>query len=508
MAKGIMVEFARVLAEKHGLQEKQARLFLKNFIAVINDGLRDDKLVKVKGLGTFKVIEVKDRASVNVKTGERIVIEGRGKITFTPDSVMKELVNKPFSQFDTVVLNEGVEFEDSQELVADEVLLPSDDSFEPAESDSFDERDEETVQQPLPDEEEFADVEEAQQQEEAIVEQEDSVAEQDVTAVEPDNAVAESENAVENQDDTTVEPDITIAESDNAAAEQHDDEAADQCNMMLADMVSDHHEVLDEEENPVQQVGQLLDAATENEGAAEDDDKEITNNIINTETENEKTTMEEKTSVWGRLLSYLLVALISLGVGYYIGIKKSKVYIPMGQSEMIDGEFIDSTSTDSLQRVDSINAAREARIKARVDSLTKVREARNESINAKKNAIAAKAVPGAPVAETQPAAVQDNPVVNAKKEPAARPEEKAVPLPQGDNSQGLKTARQMVNTGAYVIVGTQETITVRADQNMKKISKFYLGDGMECYIQAYNGVVEVKEGMKLRIPKLQVKKKK
>ena len=95
-----------------------------------------------------------------------------------------------------------------------------------------------------------------------------------------------------------------------------------------------------------------------------------------------------------------------------------------------------------------------------------------------------------------------------KKEPAARPEEKAVPLPQGDNSQGLKTARQMVNTGAYVIVGTQETITVRADQNMKKISKFYLGDGMECYIQAYNGVVEVKEGMKLRIPKLQVKKKK
>ncbi|MBR1462839.1 MAG: HU family DNA-binding protein [Prevotella sp.] len=494
MAKGIMMEFARVLAEKHGLQEKQARQFLNNFIAVINDGLRDDKLVKVKGLGTFKVIEVKDRASVNVKTGERIVIEGRGKITFSPDSVMKELVNKPFSQFDTVVLNDGVEFEDSQELLANEALLPSDDSIELAESDSGDEHDEVIVQQSLPDEEENADVEEVQQQEDVIDEQEDEIDERN-------NAVAEQDNPIEEQDYKTVE-------LDKAITEQCDDEAIDQSNVMPVDVVSDHQEEPDDEENPVQQVEQRLDAALGNEGMAEDADKEKTNNLINTETENEETTMEEKTSVWGRLLSYLLVALIALGIGYYIGIKKNKVYIPMGQSEMINGEFIDSTSTDSLQRLDSINAAREARIKARVDSLTKVREARNESINAKKNAIAAQSVPAAPVTETKPASVQDKPVANAKKEPVARPEEKAVPLPQGDNSQGLKTARQMVNTGAYVIVGTQETITVRADQNMKKISKFYLGDGMECYIQAYNGVVEVKEGMKLRIPKLQLKKKK
>ncbi|MBR1400636.1 MAG: HU family DNA-binding protein [Prevotella sp.] len=508
MAKGIMMEFARVLAEKHGLQERQARQFLKNFIAVINDGLRDDKLVKVKGLGTFKVIEVKDRASVNVKTGERIVIEGRGKITFSPDSVMKELVNKPFSQFDTVVLNDGVEFEDSQELLANEALLPSDDSLELAESDSGDELDEITVQQSLPDEEDFSDVEEAQQRESAIDEQEDEIDEPETAIAEQETAIAEQDTAVAEQFDETIEQDNSIAEQNGEPMEQCDDEPADQCDVMPVDVVSDHQEEPDDEENPVQQVEQRLDAALGNEGMAEDADKEKTNNLINTETENEETTMEEKTSVWGRLLSYLLVALIALGIGYYIGIKKNKVYIPMGQSEMINGEFIDSTSTDSLQRLDSINAAREARIKARVDSLTKVREARNESINAKKNAIAAQSVPAAPVTETKPASVQDKPVANAKKEPVARPEEKAVPLPQGDNSQGLKTARQMVNTGAYVIVGTQETITVRADQNMKKISKFYLGDGMECYIQAYNGVVEVKEGMKLRIPKLQLKKKK
>ena len=112
MSKFLISDIATILAEKHGMSIKDAEGFVSCLFDVVNDGLRYEKLVKIKGLGTFKVIDVKERASVDVNTGERIVIDGRSKITFTPDSVLKELVNKPFSQFETVVLNDGVTFDD------------------------------------------------------------------------------------------------------------------------------------------------------------------------------------------------------------------------------------------------------------------------------------------------------------------------------------------------------------------------------------------------------------
>ena len=110
MSRISIQEFAERLAERKGMSVSDAQQFLTAMLDTINDGLKDDKTVKVKGLGTFKVIDVKQRKSVDVNTGEEIIIEGRGKITFTPDSIMKDLVNKPFSQFETVVLNEGVDF--------------------------------------------------------------------------------------------------------------------------------------------------------------------------------------------------------------------------------------------------------------------------------------------------------------------------------------------------------------------------------------------------------------
>ena len=108
-------DLAKYLSKKHKIQQKEAERFLTALVDVLNEGLHYEKLVKVKGLGTFKVIEVKNRESVDVNTGERILIEGRPKITFTPDAVMKDLVNKPFAQFETVVLNEGVPFDNLSE---------------------------------------------------------------------------------------------------------------------------------------------------------------------------------------------------------------------------------------------------------------------------------------------------------------------------------------------------------------------------------------------------------
>ena len=105
-------ELAAVLIDRKRLSKKNASRFVNELFNVIRQGLQNERLVKVKGLGTFKIVDVDDRESVNVNTGERVLIEGHSKISFTPDALMKELVNKPFSQFETVVLKDGVDFED------------------------------------------------------------------------------------------------------------------------------------------------------------------------------------------------------------------------------------------------------------------------------------------------------------------------------------------------------------------------------------------------------------
>lgn len=110
MAKILISDLAKEVAKKHKLPQKETEQFIANMFAVVAEGLQQDKLVKVKGLGTFKVTQVKPRESVDVNTGERVLISGHDKVTFTPDSLMKELVNKPFAQFETVVLNGDVDF--------------------------------------------------------------------------------------------------------------------------------------------------------------------------------------------------------------------------------------------------------------------------------------------------------------------------------------------------------------------------------------------------------------
>ena len=110
MGKISIQELANVLVERRKMNRRDASLFVSAMFDIVQQRLETDKLVKVKGLGTFKIIDVEDRESVNVNTGERVLIEGHGKITFVPDALLKELVNKPFAQFETVVLNDGVDF--------------------------------------------------------------------------------------------------------------------------------------------------------------------------------------------------------------------------------------------------------------------------------------------------------------------------------------------------------------------------------------------------------------
>lgn len=403
-------DLINLLAQRNGLSRRKNTQFVNELVDIVNDALQTEKLVKISGLGTFKIIDTKDRESVNVQTGDRFVIEGRNKITFTPDAAMKELVNRPFSQFETVVLNDGVDFSDiPEEPVIEEVIA-----------------DEPIVEEPII--------------EEPIVEEpviEEPVAEEPIIE-EPINE----------------EP---IAE-----------------------------EPVDEEQPTEGEINGLLDTD------------------IN-ETTEDTTMEEEKSNVWKWLAALIICTAVGFAGGYYVGKKFAPMkFIPMEKTEMIQGEFVDSAMIDSVYAEDSLEKARDAKIKARVDSITRAHEARNESIRVAKlkKANESTAKLDAAIAAKQAAQEQQKPAAKATETAAP-----AVALPAGDNSQTVNNAKSMVSKGAYNIVGTQETITVKPGQTMKKISKFYLGDGMECYIQAYNGISEVTEGMKLKIPKLQIKKK-
>ncbi len=134
MGKKTIQDIAKILTEKNNLSAAEANRFVSEMFAVVLEHLQDDELVKVKGLGTFKIISVEARESVSVRTGERVVIDSHSKVTFTPDTVMKELVNKPFSQFETVVLNDGVEFADMpDEATEEEPAAPVEEPAAPVE---------------------------------------------------------------------------------------------------------------------------------------------------------------------------------------------------------------------------------------------------------------------------------------------------------------------------------------------------------------------------------------
>lgn len=217
MDKLTINHIASVLVEKNGIAPKDAEQFVAAMFDVIQEGLENDKQVKVRGLGTFKIVDVEPRESVNVNTGERVLIKGHSKISFTPDASMKEMVNKPFSQFDTVVLNDGVEFpETSAETSAEtdaEISVETEPAEEPAHTavaasepvvDEVSEVEEQ--QEPIADE--SISVESVQQDQTAIADKESSDKELDdnrLTDKKLDSAVQEEENEEEPQEDTSME---------------------------------------------------------------------------------------------------------------------------------------------------------------------------------------------------------------------------------------------------------------------------------------------------------------
>ncbi len=463
--KGEMSGIVGYLVEKHGLTVNDAETFFNQFVNVLNEGLLQDRLVKVKGLGTFKVVDVKERVSVDVNTGERIVIDGRSKITFLPDSVMKDLVNKPFSQFDTVVLNEGVTFDDIEEVNTDEESETIETEDEPQQTEELNPILEETLvvdEKPI--------IEDTPVEEEPIL-GETSIEESSIEEEEP----IVGETSIEK---SSIEEEEPIVE------------------------VTIHEESLVEEPTPEMTAAARIASPIESIKQAPIESEE-TPTMNNEQNELNKHNERQRTPWCPYVLTALIAAAIGFGAGWIV-----RGIVPT--SEKVGPQAVAPIVEDSTAVVDTLDEAQKAAEQALRDSLEQVRRdsievARRDSLEKVRRDSLEKVQRDLERVKKELEA-QKEAEAKAKQEAQKKAEQQATQA-AASNNPSLASARRQVELGAYRIVGTQETITVKEGQTMERLSKFYFGEGMECYLQVHNGTAVVKPGMKLKIPKLEIKKK-
>ena len=435
-------DLAKYLSAKHKIQQKEAERFLTAVVDVLNDGLHYEKLVKVKGLGTFKVIDVKNRESVDVNTGERILIEGRPKITFTPDAVMKDLVNKPFAQFETVVLNEGVTFDNLPE--ESEVPLADEPEPQPEIEQLMEEK-------PAPEP-----VAEDEQPEEIIIPQE--------TESEPVAPLAEMPVAEVPEPETPEETPVEeVALPESPEAPQGEPATPE------TPATPENLENLDDLEN-LGKLGNLGKLEKPEEPASPAPQEAL------------EAAPKSSKSWIGWLLGMVAVGAAMYFLGYHNG--RQAVEIMEDSQVIAEG----TTQAEAPQ--------------APVDTIEKNAEAEKAAAQAE----AAKAKADS-IAQAEAYAKAEAAKKAAYEAEVKKQQEEALAQEKATDSKTLNNARNIVRTGAYNIVGTQQSVIVRKGQTLEKLSKMYLGPGMEVYVMVHNGVTEAKEGSTLKIPKLQVKKK-
>lgn len=419
MSKVSISELASKLMEKHGLKRTEAELFIRQFVGVINDGLKNDKSVKVKGLGTFKVQAVSARKSVDVNTGEAIVIEGRDKISFTAEAVMRDLVNAPFTQFETVIVNDGVDF---------------------SEIDAKHEADTVEAEEPTPAAEPAPAVEPepAAEPKPAVVEP-TPAAEPEPTVVEPTPA-AEPEPAV-------VEP-TPVAEPTPAV-----------------------------EPEPIVEPTPAVDDSDSDTDELEAKSKSYKNTII--------------------VLASSLACVVILAVAGFVYMFSQ---IEKRDNRIAHLETQTATLADRMMKthMSPAPAANQPAANDEADNILAANEQKIEAAQKADKENNLKAAEAKPEPKAEPKAAT-KPAPSAKA-PAAKP---APSIP----SQSAYDKDPRVRTGAYVITGIANTVTVKAGQTMSSLSKTYLGPGMECYLEAVNGGNrELKAGEKIKIPALKTKK--
>ena len=456
MGKISINELAAVLIERKNLKKKSASAFVNELFYLVQKGLGQDKIVKVKGLGTFKIIDVDDRESVNVNNGERVLIEGHSKITFTPDSLMKDLVNKPFSQFETVVLNEGVDFEDEPEP---EVVPEPEVAPEP-------EPEPELVSEP------------------EIADDVDASMAPLVDFVTDGEPLASPEPLVSPEPKSEPEPKPVPEPEPEIVSEPEPEPKPEPLPEPEPEPVEDE---LPKEESPVVEaetpVVETESPAVEAEDPAEE---EIP---VEAEVPSEQSELiyeeEERSGRWKAWLLGIVACCLCFAGGYFVG----KTY---GGSAPVAEQEVEKP------KVETVKPKVEAAAKPEVTEVQP--EVKPEPQPEPKPEVEPETKP-----ELKPETKPDS-------QPEAKPEVK--PAVQPEQEAPLDKYEQMdvrVRTGAYRIVGTDHMEKIKPGDNLSRICKRTIGPGMECYLEVYNGIkgdADLKVGQEIKIPKLEHKKKK
>lgn len=466
MSKFSLNTLGKLLADKSGLSQVEAELFIRKMFDVCNQGLDADKQVKIKWLGTFKVQATKDRESINVNTGERFTIEGRDKLTFTPDNILKEIVNKPFAQFETVVVNDGVDFGEIDEKFGEEQTQDA-----PAQVIDF--LDEEKTATPNP--EGVVIGSEKEKEKEA----EDELAKQ--IAIEQ----AKLEKLKQAQ-----------LEQERIQKEKQEQERLEQEKLEQERLEQERlkQERLEQEKLELAQQQQALKAVVEPAVPASDESEE----------EEEKEEEEESSNSHHIVIPRYLVVAVCLivvaligGMGWFafnygqMTAQRDHLAMQLNQYHQAPAKKVPAKPAAA-----PLSQEQKLRQKAMEDSIRMAKTAEAVKLAEKSDEESASAEK-AKQAEAKAKA-------EAKEKAKDKAEEKATS--KIASSQYDKDAR--VRTGAYRIIGVAQTVTVGAGQTLEQISTRYLGSGMECYVEALNGTNTVKAGQKIKIPKLELKKKK
>ncbi len=488
-------DLAKIVADRYDMHQQDAEKFMDDMFSLIRSALINDEQVKIKGLGTFKVQTVKERASVNVNTGEKVMINSHDRISFTPDATMRDSVNKPFAHFVTVPLNEGVVFDDMDDMskVAD--------STEPKgrnlKSDGYDilEHSAETTVTANTDTEVNTDTGINTGQEDIV----ETLSSELQPAASLKRAVQEDivETVATHVDNAS---NVAAHEAGTAIpkADQHERKAVMQ-------MVQDDENRVDNSEQdeigndmPEQSAGKLnvmaIDTAEDSISGEENKEPAIVSlsepeeyKTNDNQTEENTTAMSDEKNLNPSVAedndhSFLISLLLGLAV-FVVGVIVGR-----------------ATADITMQDVKAyLGLKPEVKVHVIYKRLPAPSPEKKDSTAGKKDVPTAenKKVAPAAVGKTDKKTIK---VADTEKKPV---EKKAADKPMANENYN-KDPR--VRTGAYIITGVQQTVTAAEGETVASISKRYLGPGMECYVEALNGKT-ISAGQKVKIPALKLKKK-
>lgn len=476
MSKNSLNGLADKLAEKSGLSQIEAELFIRKMFDVCHQGLAADKIVKMRWLGTFKVTSVKERESVDVNTGERIVIEGRDKISFTPDNILKEIVNRPFAQFETVIVNDGVDFESIDKKYED--------SLE-------DEEQEESLEKPKP----IIEVVEPTETPLPDVISEETTQAEAVSSSEPTTSgvidfldvpenPSEDGRVVVIGEDSTIEPQTTV--SQEVPTEE------------IPSSVSDDIQADSREENS----NAKIEAETDAEIGADAEIEAETDAEIEADDEVEIRRRHFIIPKYVVIIASFTLLLLIGGLGWFafnygqMAAQRDHLELQLAQYKTDKNVVAKPANVKSQEQF--------LQEKARQDSLRMAKA--NDAIKAAERADSLKSAAVDKEMSVKNLKTDEKSAELKKKSATDKKRDKAAEHAKVVSDKYDSDPR--VRTGAYRIVGVDQVVTVGEHQTMATLSKRYLGPGMECYIEALNGTSTIKSGQKIKIPKLELKKKK